>query len=172
MLVQSQRRTPAPRPPAPTCGERDGGWTVVAFLSSLFPGLGWQENPLALWDWMGMPATVRVMGLVTGRLPPGPTYTRAMRLHFNTLCQIPSDSYSIKKRGQSHHNEIHILRDKIVLRNKEKTWGVPAQLWRESSWTMKRVAENDAFFALKTRGWEPLDNCVKVGRTATMSACR
>lgn len=48
---------------------------VVARFSSLFVWVGWLETLLALWDWLGSPATVRVMGLVTGRLPPGPTYT-------------------------------------------------------------------------------------------------
>lgn len=48
---------------------------VVARLSSLFVWVGWLETLLALWDWLGSPATVRVMGLVTGRFPPGPTYT-------------------------------------------------------------------------------------------------
>ncbi len=60
----------------PTCGEREGGWTVVARFSSLFVGVGWQETLLELWDWLGSPATVRVMGLVTGRFPPGPTYRK------------------------------------------------------------------------------------------------
>lgn len=48
---------------------------MVARFSSLFVGVGWQETLLELWDWLGSPATVRVMGLVTGRVPPGPTYT-------------------------------------------------------------------------------------------------
>lgn len=60
-----------------TCGEREGGWTVVARLSSLFVGVGWQGTLLELWDWLGSPATVRVMGLVTGRFPPGPTCTES-----------------------------------------------------------------------------------------------
>lgn len=59
----------------PACGEREGGWMVVARFSSLFVWVGWLETLLALWDWLGSPATVRVMGLVTGRFPPGPTYT-------------------------------------------------------------------------------------------------
>ncbi len=48
---------------------------MVARFSSLFVGVGWQETLEELWDWLGSPATVRVMGLVTGRFPPGPTYT-------------------------------------------------------------------------------------------------
>lgn len=59
----------------PACGEREGGWMVVARFSSLFVWVGWLETLLALCDWLGSPATVRVMGLVTGRFPPGPTYT-------------------------------------------------------------------------------------------------
>lgn len=50
---------------------------MVARFSSLFVGVGWQETLLELWDWLGSPATVRVMGLVTGRFPPGPTYTES-----------------------------------------------------------------------------------------------
>lgn len=49
---------------------------MVARFSSLFVGVGWQETLLELWDWLGSPATVRVMGLVTGRFPPGPTYRK------------------------------------------------------------------------------------------------
>lgn len=50
---------------------------MVARFSSLFVGVGWQVTLLELWDWLGSPATVRVMGLVTGRLPPGPTYIKS-----------------------------------------------------------------------------------------------
>lgn len=48
---------------------------VVARFSSLFVWVGWLETLPALWDWLGSPATVRVMGLATGRFPPGPTCT-------------------------------------------------------------------------------------------------
>lgn len=50
---------------------------MVARFSSLFVRVGWQDTLLELWDWLGRPATVRVMGLVTGRCPPGPTYTES-----------------------------------------------------------------------------------------------
>lgn len=70
---RKNEKAPTKKKLLPACGEREGGWMVVARFSSLFVWVGWLGALLALWDWLGSPATVRVMGLVTGRFPPGPT---------------------------------------------------------------------------------------------------
>lgn len=61
---------------------------MVARFSSLFVRVGWQETLLELWDWLRNPATVRVMGLVTGRLPPGPTYIASEKNNKGQRCDV------------------------------------------------------------------------------------